>query len=54
MASYHDLNNYNKYYKITKKSGCVSMQYNFKDGEDQTIIIVDDINEISGNYHNNK
>lgn len=53
MASYNDLNNYT-YYKITKKSGCISMGYNFKDDNDQRLIIVDNVNEISGNYHTNK
>ena len=53
MTTYNDLNNY-KYYKITKKSGCVSVKYNFKDDNDQMLIILDNQNEISGNFRNNK
>ncbi|MBW6410717.1 hypothetical protein [Clostridium weizhouense] len=54
MENNYNLKTYNNYYKSTKKSGCVSMRYNFKDDEDQTIIVVDNINEISGNYINTK
>lgn len=53
MNNYNNVNNYNKYHKITKKSGCVSIKYKFKDDDDdQTLIIEDNQNEISGNYNN--
>jgi len=53
MKNYTNSDNY-KYYKITDKSGCISINYNFKDAKDEQLIILNNINESSGIHNNQK
>ncbi len=47
--SINNIHNY-EYYQIDENSGCISTQYNLKYTKGKNLFIVNNANEISGNY----